>query len=120
MNRSAATPSRPYHPAAVTRNPVITSSLMNSAPYSSQSAFSPALNPGSGGTTPMLAAAASVMTQAIVSPTSSKAACTRARSLYGRTIVSAALAPVTPGVSGSPKVTSPEPALASSASTCPW
>ena len=29
-------------------------------------------------------------------------------------------APVTPGVSGSPNVTTPEPAAASSASTCPW
>ena len=68
----------------------------------------------------MLAAAASVMTHAIWSPSSAKAASTARRSLYGSTIVSAALAPVTPGVSGSPNVATPEPALASSASTCPW
>ncbi len=68
----------------------------------------------------MFAAAASVMTQAISVPCVSKAWATAARSLYGSTIVSAALAPVTPGVSGSPNVTRPEPALASRASTWPW
>ena len=45
---------------------------------------------------------------------------TAARSLYGSTIVSLVAAPVTPGVSGSPNVATPEPAAASSASTCPW
>ena len=48
----------------------------------------------------MLAAAASVITQAIRSPCSAKAASTAATSLYGRTSVSPACAPVTPGVSG--------------------
>ena len=81
VNRSASTPSSPYQPARVTRKPVITSSLMSSAPCARHSASRPALKPGSGGTTPMLAAAASVMTQAIWSPSSSKAASTSARSL---------------------------------------
>lgn len=66
----------------------------------------------------MLAGHASVMTQAI-SPVAN-AASTASTSLYGSTIVSAAEAPVTPGVSGSPNVAMPEPAEASSASTWPW
>ncbi|GAA2773945.1 hypothetical protein GCM10020219_050120 [Nonomuraea dietziae] len=82
------------------------------------SSFSRWLKPGSGGTTPMLAGHASVITQATSAVR--KASSTAARSLYGRTMVSAAAAPVTPGVSGSPKVTTPEPAEANSASTWPW
>jgi hypothetical protein len=65
----------------VTRKPVITSSSTSSAPYRSQRALRPALKPGSGGTTPMLAAAASVMTTAISSPCSSNAVSTADRSL---------------------------------------
>jgi len=38
----------------------------------------------------------------------------------GSTMVSAAWAPVTPGVSGRAKVAMPEPAEANSESTCPW
>ena len=45
---------------------------------------------------------------------------TASGSLYGSTTVSAADAPVTPGVSGSPSVARPDPAATSSASTCPW
>jgi hypothetical protein len=81
---------------------------------------SAALKPSNGGTAPMLAAAASVITQAMLSPCAAKAASTAATSLYGRTIVSPACAPVTPGVSGRASVATPEPADASSASTCPW
>jgi hypothetical protein len=68
----------------------------------------------------MLPAAASVITAAMCSPSAAKAASTAATSLYGSTIVSLAAAPVTPGESGSPSVATPEPAAASSASTCPW
>jgi hypothetical protein len=68
----------------------------------------------------MLPAAASVMTAAMVSPRALKAASTADRSLYGSTTVSAVAAPVTPGVSGSASVATPDPAAASSASTCPW
>ena len=68
----------------------------------------------------MLPAAASVMTQAILGPSSAKADSTASRSLYGSTTVSAVTWPGTPGVSGSPSVTTPEPAWASSASTWPW
>lgn len=68
----------------------------------------------------MLPGAASVITQAISPGCAANAARTASRSLYGSTIVSPACAPVTPGVSGSAKVARPEPAAASSASTCPW
>jgi hypothetical protein len=59
----------------------MTSSRTSSAPYCSHSALSPALKPGSGGTTPMLAGRASVMTTAISSPSCSKAVSTADRSL---------------------------------------
>ncbi len=124
VSRSGAQPScaasRPYQPAFDTRKPVITSSETNSAPFSRQSRARPPLKPGSGGTTPMLPGEASVITQAISPGWARKAASTAARSLYGSTMVSPAWAPVTPGVSGSPKVARPEPAAASSASTWPW
>jgi hypothetical protein len=68
----------------------------------------------------MLPGLASVMTQAISSPKAAKASSTAATSLYGSTMVSAAVAPVTPGVEGSPSVATPEPASASRASTWPW
>ncbi len=118
--RSAAMPSRPNQPDRVTRNPVSTSSMISSAPYSWQSPASSSLNPAAGGTTPMFAGHASVITQAICSPCSANACRTAAASLYGSTSVSAAIAPVTPGESGSPKAATPDPAAASRASTCPW
>ena len=69
VNRSggpdAYGPSSPYHPEGEHRNPVITSSLTTSAPCSWAMRRSPSVNPSTGGTTPMLPAAASVMTQAI-------------------------------------------------------
>ncbi len=65
VNRSASTASRPYQPVAETRNPVITSSRINSAPCRWAISSRPALKPGSGATTPMFAAAASVMMHAI-------------------------------------------------------
>lgn len=118
--RSGRTPSTPYQPAFDVRNPVITSSEMYRAPPVAQISFSPALKPSPGGTTPMLPGDASVITHAISPGCAAKAARTASRSLYGSTIVSPACAPVTPGVSGRPKVATPDPAAASSASTCPW
>ena len=53
-------------------------------------------------------------------PKVANACSTAPMSLYGNTIVSAAVAPVTPGLDGSAKVATPEPASASSASTWPW
>ena len=63
----------------------------------------------------MLAATASVMTHAMSLPTSANAWRTAAVSLYGRTIVSAAIEGVTPGESGS-RMWRREPAAASSES----
>ena len=63
------------------RKPVITSSLTNSAPCAAQVSARNALKPGSGGTTPMLPGAASVIRQAIRSPCSANAFSTAARSL---------------------------------------
>ena len=81
VNRSASTGSRPYQPELETRKPVITSSITSSAPCRAVISRSAWLKPGSGGTAPMLPAAASVMTQAISEPSSSKAASTAATSL---------------------------------------
>ena len=120
VNRSASTGSRPYQPERDTRKPVMTSSRISSAPCAAVIRRSAALNPSSGGTTPMLPAAASLMTQAMSVPRSANTASTAATSLYGRTTVSAAAPVVTPGVSGRPRVATPEPAEASSASTWPW
>src|SRR6516165_2190697 len=70
VTRSPATPSTPYQPAAVTRNPVSTSSMISSAPADRHSEASRSLNPGAGGTIPMFAGHASVITHAIDSPRS--------------------------------------------------
>src|ERR1700761_9364028 len=110
VTRSPRTGSSPYQPAAVTRNPVSTSSMMSSAPEASQSDRSSWLNPGAGGTTPMFAGQASVITQAISAPRAANSSVTAAASLYGSTTVSAADAPVTPGVFGRPRVATPAPA----------
>ena len=118
--RSPATPSMPHQPRSPARKPVMTSSITRSAPLSEHRARSSSLNPGSGGTVPMLPAAASVITQAISSPWLANATRTASMSLYGSTIVSCAVAPVTPGESGRAKVASPEPASARRASTWPW
>jgi hypothetical protein len=120
VTRSPATPSTPYQPDGETRNPVSTSSMISTAPADRHSEASRALNPGAGGTTPMFAGQASVITHAIDSPRAANTADTAPASLYGSTRVSAAAAPVTPGESGSANVATPEPAAASSASTCPW
>jgi hypothetical protein len=110
----------PNHPDADTRNPVSTSSMISSAPASAVSDRSSSLNPGAGGTTPMFAGHASAITHAISEPRAANSSRTAPGSLYGSTTVSAADAPVTPGVSGRPRVATPEPAATSSASTCPW
>ena len=62
---ATSTPSWPHQPARPTRKPVMTSSETSSAPCSAVTRRSASVKPGSGGTTPMLPAAASVMTQAI-------------------------------------------------------
>ena len=81
VNRSASTGSSPYQPDRETRKPVMTSSMISSAPCRAVISRSPALNPGSGATAPMLPAAASVITQAMSAPYSAKQSSTAARSL---------------------------------------
>jgi hypothetical protein len=81
VTRSPATPSTPYQPERVTRNPVSTSSMMSSAPADRHADASRALNPGAGGTTPMLAGQASVITQAMSPPLAAKACRTDSPSL---------------------------------------
>src|SRR5271169_4522149 len=115
VTRSPTTPSTPYQPDDVTRNPVSTSSMISSAPFCWHNCLSRALKPSAGGTIPMLAGHASVITQAISPLLAANTSRTAAASLYGSTTVSAAEAPVTPGESGSANVATPEPAEASSA-----
>ena len=79
--RSPATPSRPYQPDRVTRKPVSTSSMISSAPCSRHCAASSSLKPSAGGTMPMLAGHASVITQAISSPRAAKTCRTASASL---------------------------------------
>src|ERR1700750_1321926 len=81
VTRSPATPSRPYQPAAVTRNPVSTSSMISSAPADRQSEASRALNPGAGGPMPMFAGQASVMPQGVSEARSANTADTASGSL---------------------------------------
>ncbi len=68
----------------------------------------------------MLAPTGSTRTAAIVFPAWRKVASTAPRSLKGTTSVSAAVPSVTPGESGSPSVATPDPALTSRESACPW
>ena len=79
--RSPATPSRPYQPDLVTRKPVSTSSMISSEPYSRHRAASSSLKPREGGTTPMFAGQASVISAAISWPRSAKASRTAGASL---------------------------------------
>ncbi len=66
-------------PPRDTRNPVITSSRMSSAPWRWATSARKALKPGAGGTTPMLPGAASVMIAAIPSGSAANAASIAAR-----------------------------------------
>src|SRR5438552_2857609 len=68
VTRSPVTPSTPCQPEAVTRNPVSTSSMISRAPADRHSEASVSLNPGAGGTIPMLAGHASVITHAMDDP----------------------------------------------------
>src|SRR5689334_15163477 len=81
VTRSPATPSTPYQPDEETRNPVSTSSMMSSAPADRHSEASSELNPGAGGTIPMLAGHASVITHATDDPRSRNTDVTASASL---------------------------------------
>ena len=76
-----STASRPHQPAGPTRKPVRTSSRIIRAPCSAVMRRIAALNPGAGGTIPILAGAPSVMTAAISGPRSAKQASRAATSL---------------------------------------
>ena len=68
----------------------------------------------------MLPAIGSTMMQAMSSPYSSMTRVMASESLKGTVIVSFATPSVTPGLEGTPKVASPEPASTSRLSLCPW
>ena len=68
----------------------------------------------------MLPATGSTMTAAISPGAAAKQAATLSRSLNGAVSVSCAVARGTPGLSGTPKVAAPEPALIRKASPWPW
>ena len=69
----------------------------------------------------MLPTTGSTMAQAVSRPSGPrKKSRTAEASLYGSTVVSAASASGTPGESGSPSVSTPDPARTSSGSVAPW
>src|SRR5713226_869697 len=107
MSYSACAP--PYE----TRNPVITSSKISSAPDTSQISRSPARKPSAGGTHPMFPATGSTMMAATSSLVAARVAST---SLYGTLMVSSVTSFGTPAESGTLNVAPPDPALTSSAS----
>ena len=115
---SGTTPSRSCTPPGATRKPEITSSNTSRAPDASAASRRNARNPGSAGTRPMLAGHGSQTIAATSRSCSARS--TASRSFHGATSVSAACAAVTPGLAGMPCVASPDPASASSPSTCPW
>jgi len=68
----------------------------------------------------MLPTTGSTMMQAMSAPSFANVASTAARSLYGSTMVSLAIAGGTPADDGWPKVSAPEPAFTSRLSPWPW
>ena len=92
---------------------MITSSNINNAPALSQARRKPSRKPGTGATTPILAATGSTMTAATVSSISGI-------TLYGATMVLATASGGTPAVPGIPSVATPLPPAARRASVAPW
>ena len=68
----------------------------------------------------MLAATGSTMTAAISLPSREKISLQASKSLYGASSVSATTASGTPGVPGTEKVATPDPAAARKGSAWPW
>jgi hypothetical protein len=68
----------------------------------------------------MLPTTGSTMTAAMSAPCSAKTCSSAAVSLKGAVMVFAATEAVTPGLSGRPRVATPEPALTSRLSPWPW
>ena len=120
VNRSGVTPSRPHQPAGPTRKPVSTSSRISSAPWRRGQVAQQRVEPVARRDHAHVRGGRFDDDAGDLVAVLREGRLTAATSLYGSTIVSAALAPVTPGVSGRPNVTTPLPALASNASTWPW
>ena len=74
-------------PPSATRNPVITSSKISSAPCRAVSSRSASRNPGAGGTQPMLPTTGSTITAAILSPRVRERRSTAAIELNGSAMV---------------------------------
>ena len=108
---SGLRPTRPCMPLFDRREPVITSSKIETAPCFEQSSTISSRNPGAGGTTPMLPTTGSTMTAAISLPRDSKRARSAGRSLNASVAVLLAVAAGTPAESGTPNVAAPEPAF---------
>ncbi len=71
---SGLSPARSCIPPRATRQPVITSSKIETAPFFAQTSISASRKPGSGGTSPMLPTTGSTMTAAMLAPRASKSA----------------------------------------------
>ena len=106
-------------PPGASRNPVITSSKINSTPCSSQSLRIPSRKPLTGGIQPMFPATGSIITAASSPAFALKSSSTLFKSLYRASKVSFAVPWVTPGLFGLPKVTAPLPASIKKESECP-
>ena len=117
---SGLSPARSCIPPRATRQPVITSSKIETAPLLAHPSRIASRNPGSGGTSPMFPTTGSTMTAAIVSPRAAKRARSAGMSLYGSVTVFAAVLAGTPAESGMPSVMAPEPAFTRRKSACPW
>ncbi len=99
---------------------MITSSNTRSAPCLFVSARSSSRNPGAGGTTPMFPGIGSTKTAATCPLFLSSSRFTEAMSLNFAVSVCLAVSLGTPGESGRPKVSAPDPADTSIASAWPW
>ncbi len=89
-------------------------------PWAVHSSRSPSRKPGRGATTPMFPTTGSTITAATAPGCSRKRRSTLSRSLKTAVTVSRAVASVTPGLSGDPKVAAPEPARMRNESPWPW
>jgi len=113
-------PARSCMPPRATREPVITSSKMETAPCFWQSVTISSKNPGTGGTQPMLPTTGSTMTAAMRWPRAEKSSFNCAKLLYAMVVVLPAALAGTPAESGTPRVAAPEPAFTSRKSAWPW
>ena len=107
---SGVTPKYSCAPPYATRNPVMTSSKTNRAPYSFANSRRPTKNSLSGLMKPELPTTGSNIIAATSSLFSSKIALTESKLLYSAQKVDCVAALGTPGESGNPNVATPDPA----------